>query len=151
MDLPGAGPRKQALDTRGPRGFAPAPPRLLMELLSDKDENLRWWAVQLLGEDKSFLPAVLQRFATMAREDKSPFVRLSIASVLQRVPINARLPIAQGLVAHAEDVTDPNLPLMIWYGIEAAVPDQRTQALQLAAQTKMPLVREFIARRLAEK
>ncbi|HWN95778.1 MAG TPA: HEAT repeat domain-containing protein, partial [Methylomirabilota bacterium] len=139
----------QPLDTRGNRGFAPTPPRLLMELLADKDEHLRWWAVQLLGEDKFFLPQVLQRFAAMAREEQSSFVRLSIASVLQRVPVNARLTIAQGLVARAEDANDPNLPLMIWYAIEPAVPEQRTQALQLASQCKIPLVREFIARRLA--
>ena len=150
IDVPG-GPRKQPLDTRGARGFAPTPPPLLMELLADKDENLRWWAVQLLGEDKAFPPVVLQRFVAMAREETSPFVRLSLASVLQRLPMKARLPVAQGLVSHAEDLKDPNLPLMIWYGIEAAVPDQPAQALQLAGQTKLPLVRELIARRLAEK
>jgi hypothetical protein len=87
----------------------------------------------------------------MAREETSPFVRLSLASVLQRLPMKARLPVAQGLASHAEDLKDPNLPLMIWYGIEAAVPDQPAQALQLAGQTKLPLVRELIARRLAEK
>ena len=149
-NVPGAGPRKQPLDSRGNRGFVPTPPRLLMQLLTDKDENLRWWAVQLLGEDRVFLPQILQRFTLMAREEKSAFVRLSIASVLQRVPLNSRLSIAQGLVSHSEDTNDPNLPLMIWYAIEPAVPEQRTQALQLASQSKIPLVREFIARRLAD-
>jgi putative membrane-bound dehydrogenase-like protein len=132
------------------RVIGPAAPPLLLELLEDKDENLRWWAVQLLSEDKSFPPMVLQRFANMARDDKSPFVRLSIASVLQRLPLNARLPVARGLLSHAEDVTDQNLPLMTWYGIEAAVPANRTEALRLAGESKIPLVREFIIRRLAQ-
>jgi hypothetical protein len=150
-NLPGAGPRKVPLDTRGAREVAPTPSRLLVELLGDKDENMRWWAVQLLGEDKVFPPVVLQRFTNMARDEKSSFVRLSIASVLQRVPVAARLTIAQGLLSHAEDASDASLPLMIWYGIEPAVAEQRAQAVPLMGQTKIPLVRELIARRLAEK
>ena len=138
---------KQPLDLRGPRAISTQP--VLLEFLEHADVNLRWWAVQLLCEDKNPPPAVLERFATMAREDKSPFVRLALASVLQRLPNEARWPIAQGLVSHAEDVADKNLPLMIWYGIEPAVPTNRAAAMKLASQTKIPLVREFIVRRLA--
>jgi hypothetical protein len=76
-------------------------------------------------------------------------VRLSLASALQRIPVNARLSIAQGLLARAEDANDPNLPLMIWYGVEPVVPLHKTEALRLASQCKIPLVREFIARRVA--
>ena len=45
----------------------PAPSPLLLELLEHSDENLRWWAVQLLCEDKNVPAQVLQRFAAMAR------------------------------------------------------------------------------------
>ena len=75
----------------------------LLELLEHPDENLRWWCVQLLCEDRNPPAVALQRFAVMAREDKSSFVRLALASALQRLPNDARWPIAQGLVAHAED------------------------------------------------
>lgn len=142
---------KRPLDQMRNRVIGPAAPELLLELLEHKDEHLRWWAVQLLSEDKSFPPAVLQRFANMARDDQSPFVRLSIASALQRVPLSARLTIASGLVSHAEDMNDQNLPLMIWYGIESAVPANRAEALRLASQSKIPLVRELIARRVANQ
>jgi hypothetical protein len=91
----------------------------------------------------------LQRFAAMAREEQSPFVRMALASALQRVPMNSRLAIAEGLLSRAEDANDPNLPLMIWYGIEPAVPLYKPQALRLAGQSRIPLVREFIARRVA--
>ena len=141
---------KRPLDQR-PRAIGPTAPELLLELLEHKDENLRWWAVQLLSEDKSFPAEVLQRFANMARDDQSPFVRLSIASALQRIPLSARLTIAGGLVSHAEDVNDQNLPLMIWYGIEPAVPANRPEALRLASQSKIPLLRELIARRVTGK
>lgn len=139
---------KRPLDEMRPRTVGPAAPELLLELLEHNDENLRWWAVQLLSEDKSFPAEVLQRFAGMARDDQSPFVRLSIASVLQRMPLNARLTIAYGLVSHAQDAGDRNLPLMIWYGIEPAVSANRPDALRLASQSRIPLVRELIARRV---
>ena len=59
-----------------------------------------------------------------------------------------RSEIAEGLVAHAEDAADANLPLMIWYGIEPLVAADRNQAVQLMGQCKLPQVREFITRRL---
>ena len=146
---PPNGPQKQPQDLRGPRLISPTPSPLLMELLGHKDENLRWWAVQLLCEGKSAPSDVLQRFATMAREDQSSFVRLSIASALQRLPLANRWSIAERLAEHGEDATDQNLPLMIWYAIEPAVPSHRAEALRFAGRTKIPLLREFIVRRLA--
>jgi hypothetical protein len=152
VQLPGADPRfqKRPLDLSGNRGGIPVPSPLLLELLDHKDENLRWWAIQLLAEDRFMPPMVLQKFAMMARAEKSAFVRLCLASVLQRLPMHSRLPIAQELVGHAEDVTDAWLPLMIWYGIEAAVPTHRTEALRVASVSKLPMVRQFVARRLVE-
>ncbi len=142
---------KQPQDSRGGRAIEPSPSALLLGLLDHADENLRWWAVQLLSEGRNVPNRVLQQFAAMAREDKSPFVRLSIASALQRLPSANRWTIAERLAGHAEDSTDPNLPLMIWYAIEPAVPLNRTRALSLAGQTKLPLLRGCIVRRLAEK
>jgi len=39
---------------------------------------------------------------------------------------------------------------MIWYGIEPLVQDDLDRFIQLAATTKIPLVRQHIARRVAE-
>ena len=92
--------------------------------------------------------AAVKRFVTMAREDKSPLVRLYLASALQRLPLDQRWELAAALAAHAEDATDHNLPLMIWYGIEPLVPTDPRRAVALATQCKIPLVRQFIARRV---
>jgi len=143
--------QKRPLDRRGVRVPGPGPHPLLLELLEHQDENLRWWAIQLLVEDKAPLPEALRRFAQMAPEEKSPFVRLALASALQRVPLHSRLAIAQGLVSRVEDASDPNLPLMIWYALEPVVPQYPTESLRLARESKIPLVREFIARRLAAR
>jgi hypothetical protein len=40
---------------------------------------------------------------------------------------------------------------MYWYGIEPLVPADKVRALQLAAKAKIPLIRQYIARRSASK
>ncbi len=51
---------------------------------------------------------------------------------------------------HAEDATDANLPLMYWYGIEPLVPADPARALSLSLKAEVPLVRQFIARRVVD-
>ena len=123
--------------------------RTLVKSLDDSSEYLRWWAIQFLGEEKRVSVHVLEKFASMAESDPSPMVRLGLASVLQRLPLNDRWAIAGALLNHATDAFDQNLPLMIWYGIEPLVPLNRAQAVQLMARCKIPLVRQFISQRLA--
>ena len=85
----------------------------------------------------------------MAKSDPSPVVRLALASGLQRLPDGDRWAIAEALVAHSEDANDLNLPLMDWYAIEPLVPKNPGRAGQLALESKIPIVRQYIARRLA--
>jgi putative heme-binding domain-containing protein len=82
--------------------------------------------------------------------DRSPIVRLSIASSLQRLPVADRWSIARNLLWHAEDAGDANIPLMIWYGIEPFVATDPSLALKMATEAKIPLIREFISRRAVE-
>ncbi len=53
----------------------------------------------------------------MAQEDPSGLVRLTLASTLQRLPVAQRPTLAAPLLAHKEDASDHNLPLLIWYGL----------------------------------
>jgi len=123
----------------------------LTALLDHESEHLRVWAIQLLVDDKDPPADAVKKFADMAANDPSALVRLYLASALQRMPIESRWDIAAGLVGHEQDKDDHNLPLMIWYGIEPAVAADPTRALtQLAAKTKIPLVRQYIARRAAQ-
>ena len=69
----------------------------------------------------------------------------------QRIPLEKHWPIAEGLISHAEDANDHNLWLMICSGLEPLVPLDKKQAIALAAKSKIPLVRQYIARRPAAK
>jgi putative membrane-bound dehydrogenase-like protein len=121
-----------------------ADPEVLQRLLKHENEHMRWWAIKLSADSRP----QLQEFVRLAREDKSGLVRLGLASALQRLPLNDRWELAQALASRSEDANDPNQPLMIWYGIEPAVPKDTQRAIALMAASKIPLVRQFIARRL---
>ena len=81
----------------------------------------------------------------------APLVRLALASALQRLPLAQRWPIAEALLSQEQDAGDPNLPLMIWYGIEPLVAADKVRAIQLTTRCKIPLVRQYIARRALAK
>jgi putative membrane-bound dehydrogenase-like protein len=124
------------------------PRERLVELLGDSDENIRSWAIQLLLEGKSASTSELARLADLAQNDDSQLVRLYLASALQRLPIPDRWTLAEPLLQHSQDASDHNLPLMYWYGIEPLVETDIDRSLHLATESQIPLVTEFIYRRL---
>ena len=125
-------------------------PEALVQVLGDTDEFVRAWAIQLLCENRSPSAAALEKFGRMAREDPSPVVRLYLASALQRLDRGVRWHLAGGLVAHAEDRDDHNLPKMIWLGVEPLVADNPALALERASAGRIPLVAQFTARRAVD-
>ena len=92
----------------------------------------------------------LTQFIELAERDPSARVRLYLASALQHLPVEKREPLARGLLQHAEDSKDQYLPLMIWYGIEPVAASLADSAIRLAGASKIPLVRELLARRLGD-
>ncbi len=128
-------------------GSLPEP--LMAELLGSPSPYVRAWGVVFEVEDAQVSAAMLARLESMSAEDESPVVRLRLASALQRLPLEQRWKIAEGLLGHEQDAQDANLPLMIWYGVEPLVAADRNRAVQFVVKSKIPLVREYLARRLA--
>jgi putative membrane-bound dehydrogenase-like protein len=147
--------RLQSLWTMHVVGAAGA--ELLASLLQDADPYVRGWAIQLGLEDQQLPAGWGEKLAVLARQDPSPRVRLYLASALQRMSLDDRWAIAEGLVEHAQDASDHNLELMYWYGIEPLVAQDRARALTLAAKCAVPAgestrpLRKYIARRVAQR
>ncbi|MFV2067354.1 MAG: PVC-type heme-binding CxxCH protein, partial [Pirellulales bacterium] len=129
------------------------PADLVPALLVDESPYVRGWTIQLVLEAPAPHPPeeLLREFADMARHDPSPVVRLYLASAAQRIDLENRWGIVEGLLTHAEDAHDHNLPLMIWYALEplAGHDPARALALALGAEDAFPQLREFVVRRIA--
>lgn len=123
---------------------------LLLSVLTERVgyEDVCAWGIQLACE-KVPTAAVRTRFIELARETKSPVVRLYLASAAQRLPAEQRLAILDPLLARDDDAKDANLPLMLWYALEPVVAKDPTTAALLLEKVKLPQLREFIARRMA--
>ncbi len=142
---------------------------LLRMALQSADEHVRTWAVRMISDtwpldtlmsvrppeavkaDAESLSGPWQNeFLRLAQDDKSGLVRLALASALQRLPVAQRVPLATVLAGHAEDATDHNLPLLIWYGLIPVGDADPGALVNVAANSRLPQTSQYIARRLAE-
>ena len=148
---------------------------LFNSLRVDSDPHVRGWATRLVTQaaatnsiaavaDASLVgmrelgqplvslpPEAVQAMAALAHIDPSPIVRLSLASLAARLPLQQRNAIVQHLLAHDEDVNDHNLPLMIWYAAEPLVASNPSLGIELAAIARQGIasVAPLIYRRIA--
>ncbi len=118
-------------------------------LIASAEEGKRAMGVRWLAEDAADDDAILEKLLPLAK-DPSGLVRLELASALQRIDESARFRLASALCEHAEDADDRQQPLMIWYGVSAAVANDPDHSIQLALSSKIPTVTRLITRRLCE-
>jgi putative membrane-bound dehydrogenase-like protein len=123
--------------------------RLGKILLRNPNEYVRAWTIQLLCEKDEPSDGIVEQFANLAKNDPSPVVRLYLASALQRIEPKRRWDVLTALVAHGEDANDHNLPYLYWYATEGAVAADPTRGIKLMSESKIPKLRQFIARRIA--
>ncbi len=123
--------------------------------LDISDEHYRVWMVRLLadniGAGHAATPEILNALRTAAEKDQSGLVLLYIASTLQQLPLEDRWPIAKALAGRKEFATDRMFPNMLWLGIEPAIPRDPAKSVELLTASQVPMLRENIARRLAEE
>jgi putative membrane-bound dehydrogenase-like protein len=126
------------------------------DLLKDDSPHVRGWTVRvatenaILGDAPSRvdLTDLEDALKKLARDDPSPVVRLAIASAVQRLPRSRCWGIVEALLSHRDDVSDPNLPLMYWYGLEPLADEDPARALDLAEKSKFPPILPFMVRRI---
>lgn len=85
----------------------------------------------------------------LAREDESSFVRLQLASTLQRLPLTNRAALAIALLSHTNDASDPFLPYMVWFGIRPLAKRDPQSLITVAQSCTWPKTLRWIARSLA--
>jgi len=125
----------------------------LLARLGDPKPEIRSWVVRLLVDPCApgggqLSETAYRQLVRMAEEDLAGIVQLYLASALQKLSVDARWELAEALASHEEFALDRMLPLLVWYGIEPAVPRDPKRAIALASSCRIGLVRKHIARRL---
>jgi putative heme-binding domain-containing protein len=121
----------------------------LLRTLEAKSAAVRGWAITCATEGGKPSASLYERITQLCQNDPSAVVRRRIASAAQRLPIADRWSWIEPLAQHAEDVSDQNIPFLLWYALEPAVAADPARGLALARKTPFGKLANFTARRLA--
>lgn len=87
--------------------------------LNHDDPFVRMWGVRLLGDAKEVSPAISNQLFELASREPHPEVRSQLASSAKRLPGKDAIPIIKSLLQNHDDSGDPDIPLLIWWAMEA--------------------------------
>ena len=126
-------------------------PNTIAFLLGHESEHHRVWGLRLLAEfidnpDDWFEPLI-----DVSVSEKSGLVRLHLASISYKLPVDLRWSLLESLAMNEQDIHDHNMPLMLWYGLEPLVPSRTKAAVSLAKRTPFPDLQKFLARRVTSE
>lgn len=144
---------------------------MLKRLSNHEHESIRSWSIRLLADHwplddalsrsptsdvdrdriRKEAAELMPHFIAVATNDSSALVRLSLASVLQRLPLDLRPALAKTLVENEQDIGDHNLPLMIWYGLIPVANENPAHLMEVAKACKLPKTLALIARCITEE
>ena len=122
----------------------------LIELMKDKDEHMRIWALKLLVDEGKASKGASRAFLEQAKSERSSLVRLHFASIMRNLSEQDRWKLTEILSGSQDLESDPVFPLMVWYGIEELIKGDPARSLRLAKRSKLKTLTEWIPRRIAE-
>jgi len=122
--------------------------------LSHKDPFVRMWGVRLLGDLRQVSADQAKQMAALAGTESHAEVRSQLASTALRIPADAALPILWNLASRDADMSDPHIPLLVWWAIENKAVSDTAAVLDLFATEaawKVPMIRQTIMPRLSRR
>jgi putative membrane-bound dehydrogenase-like protein len=124
------------------------------QLFDHANDDVRTWTVRLLCDPRKVSPSIAVRLVELAKSETSPTVRSQLACSAKRLPAKESLPVVRELLRHSEDVSDPHIPLLLWWAIEDKAIRDRDQVLGLLDSDdawRLPLIRQFMIERLGRR
>lgn len=115
---------------------------------------VRFWGVRFVGDQRVCSKAETAQLQKMAKEEKDAHVRGQLASTMKRLPAATVLPMLPEMLLNPAALTDPFLPMMLWWateqqtrndlnGVVALYKNQAIWKSQIATETILPrLVRK---------
>jgi putative membrane-bound dehydrogenase-like protein len=118
------------------------------DLLKDKEEVLRAWAYRLGVRDDERIGTLASSMHTSLLKERSPYVLAAAVSALQKLPPEIASKIGEPLLNHPVVEADPNLSLLLWYGVEHWFSSNPQAAFKSLTGMKNPLCRRNSVRLL---
>lgn len=122
--------------------------------LTHEDPHVRMWAIRLVGDAKEISFGLSKALNILAIEETSPEVRSQLAATAKRLPSKEALAIISNLIQHHEDADDPDIPLQVWWALEAKISENRESALTLFENKNLwdtPLAQKFMLNRVMQR
>jgi putative heme-binding domain-containing protein len=105
--------------------------------MNHKDPYVRAWGVRLLCELESVDIATTAGLETLARREENVEVRSQLLCSAKRLPGALGLIIVRTMLERDADITDPHLPLLAWWAVEAKAISERETVLRLFAEPSL--------------
>jgi putative membrane-bound dehydrogenase-like protein len=123
---------------------------MLAMLTSDK-EYIAAKGIDFLVDGGEVSDTIGKTLEQLAEKDLPGIVLLHLASALPKLPWEKRVKVGFALAKKDAYATDPQLPLLVWYGLEPTIASCPPRGIKLAQETKMSTLRRLAARRVTEE
>ncbi|MEZ6114247.1 MAG: c-type cytochrome [Pirellulaceae bacterium] len=124
------------------------------ELLDHDDPHVRLWTVRLMCDDGQVSPELASKLTRLAESELNVETRSQIACSARRLPADQAVAIVERLLRRTEDISDPHIPLLLWWAIEAHAESHRDSVLTMFDEDSLweePLVKQHILERLMRR
>jgi putative membrane-bound dehydrogenase-like protein len=175
--------RFTALEELGDRGDRSVAPTLLLHLKSDTskialeslwalhqlslfDEKIailalehtqplvREWGVRLIGDRKQASEIEAKALIALAAKESDTSVRSQLAASAKRLPGALCMAIVHNLVVFHDDLSDPDIPLMLWWALESKAESDRELLVKLFSENaflERPIATETLLERIVQR
>ncbi|WP_306550166.1 c-type cytochrome [Daejeonella sp.] len=119
-----------------------------------QDPYVREWSVRLIGDQRKVSSALAAKLAALAATETNVMVRSQLAATSKRLVGSFAIPILKNLIIKHEDSNDPDIPLLIWWAMEAKAETDRDALISVFADKviwKKKLVQDVLLKRLMQR
>lgn len=126
----------------------------LSRALYHSNEDIRRWAVRLIGDGRVASPAIADQLTRLAEQETTIHVRTQLASSAKRLPASIAMKMITPLLRYDTDEKDLHQGLLLWWAIEAHCEKDRDTVLSIWKDASLwdnPIVRTTILERLMQR
>ena len=122
--------------------------------IKHQDPYVREWSVRLIGDKKNVSSALAAKLAALAVSETNVIVRSQLAATSKRLVASFAIPILKNLIINHDDSNDPDIPLLIWWAMEAKAETDRDALISIFSDKdiwKNKLVQNVLLKRLMQR